>query len=100
MRHAASAAAAAPIRSLIALIIGHSSCVVVQIGRHDSIGRVAQLPRDADYSPRPRDVTSHAVLSIRSISKSYGGVRPRQVLRDVSLDIAQGELVAIVGESG
>jgi putative ABC transport system ATP-binding protein len=74
--------------------------MVVKNGRHDSIARVAQLPLDAEHSPRPRDVTSHAVLSIRSISKSYGGARSRQVLREVSLDIAHGELVAIVGESG
>jgi putative ABC transport system ATP-binding protein len=40
------------------------------------------------------------MLAIRGVTKSYGGARPRQVLRDVSLAVARGEYVAIVGESG
>lgn len=34
------------------------------------------------------------------MTKFYGGARARQVLREVSLDLADGELVAIMGESG
>jgi putative ABC transport system ATP-binding protein len=37
------------------------------------------------------------MLELRNVSKSFGG---RQVLRDVSLTVAPGEYVAIVGESG
>lgn len=32
--------------------------------------------------------------------KSYGGVRPREILREVALEVSRGELVAIMGESG
>jgi len=40
------------------------------------------------------------VLSIRGVTKSYGGVRTRDVLRDVSVDLERGEFIAIMGESG
>jgi putative ABC transport system ATP-binding protein len=40
------------------------------------------------------------MLVVRDLSKSYGGARPRAVLRGVSLDVRQGEYVAIMGESG
>jgi putative ABC transport system ATP-binding protein len=40
------------------------------------------------------------MLSIRGLCKSYGGARPRQLLRDLALDVKRGEYIAIVGESG
>jgi putative ABC transport system ATP-binding protein len=40
------------------------------------------------------------VLNIQGVSKSYGGVRARQVLCNVSLNVERGEWVAIMGESG
>jgi putative ABC transport system ATP-binding protein len=40
------------------------------------------------------------VLSIRALSKSYEGPRRRVVLRDVSLSLAPGDYVAVMGESG
>jgi polar amino acid transport system ATP-binding protein len=38
-----------------------------------------------------------SLVEIREISKSYGSV---EVLKDVSLDIAKGEVVAVIGRSG
>lgn len=40
------------------------------------------------------------MLRIRGLSKSYGGARPRAVLRGIEFDLARGEYVAIMGESG
>ena len=40
------------------------------------------------------------MLKVRDLSKSYGGARSRVVLRDIALDIARGEYIAITGESG
>ncbi|MES2563268.1 MAG: ABC transporter ATP-binding protein [Pseudomonadota bacterium] len=40
------------------------------------------------------------MLTLKGVTKFYGGLRARQVLRDVSLALASGELIAIMGESG
>ncbi len=40
------------------------------------------------------------MLTIRGLAKSFGGTRPREVLRNISLDVRRGEYVAVVGESG
>lgn len=40
------------------------------------------------------------MLIIRELCKSYGGTRPRELLRRVSLEVRRGEYVAIRGESG
>jgi len=40
------------------------------------------------------------VLTIDGVTKSYSGARARHVLREVSLEVGSGELVAIMGESG
>jgi len=40
------------------------------------------------------------VLTLRNLKKSYAGARNRTVLRDIDLDLARGEYVAIMGESG
>jgi putative ABC transport system ATP-binding protein len=50
--------------------------------------------------PRAQCVVASAVLTIRGLAKSFGGTRPREVLRSISLDVQRGEYVAIVGESG
>ena len=40
------------------------------------------------------------MLSLHGLRKSYDGVRAGAVLCDVTLEVARGELVAIMGESG
>lgn len=40
------------------------------------------------------------VLKLRAISKAYDGPHRRVVLRDVDLELAAGEYVAVMGESG
>lgn len=40
------------------------------------------------------------VLSVRDVTKSYGGSRARRVLNNISLDVGRGEFVAVMGESG
>jgi putative ABC transport system ATP-binding protein len=40
------------------------------------------------------------MLELRGVSKSFGGARPREILRSLSLTVARGEYVAITGESG
>ena len=40
------------------------------------------------------------MLSLRAVTKSFPGPRPRVVLRDVSFDLHAGEYLAVMGESG
>ena len=40
------------------------------------------------------------MLTIRNLTKSYGGASGRPVLRGIDLDLARGDYVAIMGESG
>ena len=40
------------------------------------------------------------MIELRGIERHFAGPRPRVVLRDVHLDVAAGEMVAIRGESG
>jgi putative ABC transport system ATP-binding protein len=45
-------------------------------------------------------MSTTGVLELREVSKAYGAEPPVNALRDVSLTVNEGELVAIVGPSG
>jgi len=40
------------------------------------------------------------VLSVRNLCKSFSGPREKTVLRDISFDLAAGDFIAVMGESG
>ncbi|MFE6774036.1 ATP-binding cassette domain-containing protein [Streptomyces fimicarius] len=51
----------------------------------------------AESFPSPREASGGPLLSLRGISKSFGAVA---ALTDVALDVAAGEVVALVGDNG
>src|SRR5712675_733951 len=56
------------------------------------------MPRLVDQSAAsPPSEAAHPLLSLRNVGKSFAGV---PVLRDVSLTVGRGEVVALVGENG
>ena len=40
------------------------------------------------------------IISLRDVNKTYPGVVPLHVLKDINLEIQRGELVSIMGASG
>ncbi len=58
--------------------------------------RLLPLPRGAEQATRAAP-PGGLRLSLSALSKAYG---PRQVLRDIALEVAAGEFLAIVGRSG
>ncbi|HXY10750.1 MAG TPA: ABC transporter ATP-binding protein [Terriglobales bacterium] len=50
-----------------------------------------------DPAPSVRAADSTSLLSVRNLAKSFG---PNPVLRAISLEVAQGEFLTILGESG
>ena len=108
-----------------ALYISHDLAVVAQIadrvvvlrdGRLREEGPVARIigaPRDdytraliaaasRDAPARPTRAPAPPVLALRGIAASYDRARPdaAPVIADVDLDVARGEVLAVVGESG
>lgn len=53
-------------------------------------------PREASKAPE-KAAAGEPLLQIRSVAKSFGA---HTVLRDVSLDVASGEFLTVLGESG
>jgi EAL domain-containing protein (putative c-di-GMP-specific phosphodiesterase class I)/ABC-type lipoprotein export system ATPase subunit len=56
--------------------------------------------RPSRLPPRPRAATLGGVLSIRQLGKTYAGAQRRTVLNGVDLELAPGDYVAVMGESG
>ncbi|MFZ0520824.1 MAG: ABC transporter ATP-binding protein [Candidatus Acidiferrales bacterium] len=54
-------------------------------------------PRDATATSSASSATEESLLSIRQVIKRYG---KRPVLRGISLEVASGEFLTILGESG
>ena len=57
----------------------------------------ATTPEPADHQAPQSSRDPQPLLSIRNVAKSFG---KNAVLRDISLEIAEGEFLTILGESG
>lgn len=63
-------------------------------------GRVQTRPFGLREPSAVVNVGPITMLIIKQLCKSYGGARPRELLRRLSLEVRRGEYVAIRGESG
>ncbi len=54
---------------------------------------------DTSAAPAETDATP-PVLAVRDVTAGYGRLVTKTVLRDVSLEVAAGEVVGVIGESG
>ncbi len=73
--------------------------VAGQIRESIELGRLAVRP-EALPTPRPAVSTAPVVLEARNLTVSYPGPPPVTALREVSIQIRQGEFVGIVGQNG
>jgi putative ABC transport system ATP-binding protein len=64
------------------------------------IGPHALPTGSAPKSSRPAPPTVRTLIELRDVGKSFPGPRARTVLSGISLDVARGEFVAILGDSG
>jgi putative ABC transport system ATP-binding protein len=63
-------------------------------------GRFQMCPFGSRDSSAVVNVEPITMLIVKDLCKSYGGARPRELLRCLSLEVRRGEYVAIRGESG
>src|SRR5207245_6133909 len=63
-------------------------------------GPTAPWTHAARLPAGPRASNLARVLSIRNLCKSFSGPRAKTVLRDISFELAAGDYVAVMGESG
>ncbi|MEW2378621.1 dipeptide/oligopeptide/nickel ABC transporter permease/ATP-binding protein [Micromonospora sp. NPDC047812] len=93
----------------LAVGLTSAALVLLAVALRDALeDRADALPRRVRRAapPAPADRPAEspdraALLSVRSLSVSYPGYDgEREVVRDVSLDVAVGQIVGLVGESG
>ncbi|EOC1311799.1 heme ABC transporter ATP-binding protein/permease CydC [Cronobacter turicensis] len=63
------------------------------------VSEVIDQPADITFAEPGADVPREASLSLRNVSFSYPG-QPQPALRDITLDVAPGEHIAILGRTG
>jgi nitrate/nitrite transport system ATP-binding protein len=63
--------------------------------------KIIELPMSKTIGSKPANDASKPLLELKNVSKSYGeGKHLTSILKDISLDIREGEFIAIVGFSG
>ncbi|ELY6240674.1 cysteine/glutathione ABC transporter ATP-binding protein/permease CydC [Cronobacter sakazakii] len=63
------------------------------------VSDVIDQPADITFAESSKDAPREASLSLRNVSFSYPG-QPQPALRDITLDVAPGEHIAILGRTG
>ncbi|EKM0373916.1 cysteine/glutathione ABC transporter ATP-binding protein/permease CydC [Cronobacter turicensis] len=63
------------------------------------VSEVIDQPADITFAEPGADAPREASLSLRNVSFSYPG-QPQPALRDITLDVAPGEHIAILGRTG
>ncbi|CCJ91871.1 Transport ATP-binding protein CydC [Cronobacter turicensis 564] len=63
------------------------------------VSEVIDQPADITFAEPGADAPQEASLSLRNVSFSYPG-QPQPALRDITLDVAPGEHIAILGRTG
>ncbi|EOL9004998.1 cysteine/glutathione ABC transporter ATP-binding protein/permease CydC [Cronobacter turicensis] len=63
------------------------------------VSEVIDQPADITFAKPGADAPREASLSLRNVSFSYPG-QPQPALRDITLDVAPGEHIAILGRTG
>lgn len=91
------------------LVVGAVVAGVAKFGKHlenyydllaavDKLGHLAELPLEQQGGHQPVATNAPATLELRGFAAGYEPGRP--VVRDLSIEIASGERVALMGDNG